>query len=149
MMRKNVNKEGFTIVELLMATLATSIMAMAIGSILVFAWMGWARQSESVEMQRDVSMAMRIMAKEIRQATSVTTGTSLSCTKPGSDVVVFSQSGRDLNMQVNADAPMVIVRDVATSFSSEVNGVRSVRVLLALDTGTDNSNVGMVISRRN
>lgn len=60
--------KGFTIVELMMAMLAMAILSLAVGSMLVYGWMGWRRNTESVGMQRDAVLAMNVVAREIRNS---------------------------------------------------------------------------------
>lgn len=44
------------------------IIALAVGSMLVFGWMSWRRSTESVQMQRNAMIATRIIEHGIRNA---------------------------------------------------------------------------------
>ncbi|RLA59006.1 MAG: hypothetical protein DRR04_09615 [Gammaproteobacteria bacterium] len=59
---------GFTIVELMVGMVAFSIMVLAVGSMLVFGWLGWRDTKESVGMQRDAVITMNMIAREIRNS---------------------------------------------------------------------------------
>ena len=59
---------GFTIIELMVSMLAFAILALATGSMLYFGWMGWKRNTESVSLQRDAMVAMRIVEHRLRNA---------------------------------------------------------------------------------
>lgn len=148
-------KSGFGMLELMLAMVATSIMALMVGSMLVYGWQGWKRNLDSVNMQRDVSLAMRVIAKEIRRTPldniDTSNASSLTCVNDAG-TYTFSISGRDLNLQVNGGAPWSLVRDtvVASGFTATKNLVNeSVTVSLDLSTGPDDSNTRMVIVTRN
>jgi len=142
---------GFTLVELMMAMLATAILALTVGSLLVFAWKGWRINNESVNMQRDVSLAMKIMAREIRKASieNITDGNQLTCIN-ATNTVSFTVSDDDLNIQVNSDTAWPIVRDCVDSFSTTADtSTGSVVIRLELATGSDDSEIIATTYSRN
>lgn len=61
-------KQGFSLIELMVAMVAFSVLTLVVGTLIVYSWMGWRDHTESVNMQRDAMIAMRIMAKEIRSS---------------------------------------------------------------------------------
>ena len=63
-----IRRAGFTLIELMMAMLAGAIMALVVGSILVFGYQGWADNNRKVELQRDASLAMEAVGRQLRQA---------------------------------------------------------------------------------
>ena len=65
---KKRNKRGFSLTELMVSLVAFTVMSMAIGSVLVYSWKGWRDYSNAVDMHRDAMVAMRTMAKEIRNS---------------------------------------------------------------------------------
>ena len=67
-MRTKTEKQGFTLVELMVSMIAFTLLALIAGTILVFAWNGWRDSMETMGMQRDAMIAMRIMEKEIRNS---------------------------------------------------------------------------------
>jgi type II secretory pathway pseudopilin PulG len=65
-MKTKKTKQGFTIVELLLAMVAFAIMILAVGLMLIYGWLGWRKSTQSVNMQRDAVLAMQQIAREIR-----------------------------------------------------------------------------------
>lgn len=59
-------KKGFTLPELMFSMLALAILTMTAGVVLVHGWRGWRANNEAVEMQRDISLALRVISREIR-----------------------------------------------------------------------------------
>ncbi len=59
---------GFTLVEILASMLASAVMALTAGSVLVYAYMGWARNRDAVKMQTDASLAMNVLSRDIRES---------------------------------------------------------------------------------
>ncbi len=140
---KHTKKDGFGLIELLIAILATAMLVIAVGNILVFTWRGWRQSSDAVSMQRDASLALRAIAREIRQTPigDITTGTdTLSCGTRS-----FSKSGRVLTYE-----GIALIDGWVTSFvSSEgtVNG--SVDVTLGIGAGADRSTIEATFYTRN
>lgn len=144
------SREGFTIVELMIGMLAAAIFALAVGSVLFYAWLGWKRNTVSLEMQRDTTLAMRVIAKEIRRTPlqDISPGSSLTCVNTNGTVSITVNSG-DLQMQVNSDPAFALVRDHVVSFATSTSANGAVRVQLVLNTGTDDSTSSMVVYSRN
>lgn len=143
-------KAGFTIIELMAAMVATAIFAMAVGAVLFYVWTGWRRNTVSVQMQRDTTLAMQVIAREIRRTPleDIAPGTSLTCVN-GTGKVAIMQNNGNLNMQVNADPAFTLVRDHVVSFTTSTNANGAVRVALSLYTGSDASKCSMVVYSRN
>ena len=135
-------KSGFTIMELLVAMMATAILALIVGLMLVYGWQGWHQNTASVEMQRDATLAMQVIAKEIRRTpmAGITPGTNLVC-RIASETVTISKNGGDLLMTRDTGTPMTLVRGVVTYFNTSTNAIGSVQVDLNLDTGIDKSSI--------
>jgi len=55
-------------VELMLGMLSLAIVALAVGAMLINGWRGWVRDNQSVQMQRNAQLAMRIIEKGIRNA---------------------------------------------------------------------------------
>ncbi len=144
---------GFTIIELMVSTIAFAVMVLAVGSMLVFGYTAWTRGNSSVEMQRDVSLAMRVIAKEIRMANIDDVITSvpseLTCSTPdGSRSTTFTKNGGSLDASGSVD--MQLIRDGVGLFAvnkNPTNGV--VSVIIAVNVGTDRTVETMQIVTRN
>ena len=65
---KRRNTAGFTLVELMTGMVGMVIIALAVGSMLVFGWRAWRRTAESIQMQRNSMVALRILERRIRNA---------------------------------------------------------------------------------
>ena len=151
MKRSRKTSRGFSIVELLMGMLASSILALAIGSVMVYVWTGWVRNSASVEMQRDSTLAMRTIAREIRRTPvqNIDDGVSLTCLNTNG-TFVFTESGRNLIRQQGGSS-IILARGILIpgSFDSKVNPDESVTVNMTLNTGADISKNTMTVYTRN
>lgn len=148
---KMTSNRGFTIIELLVGMLAVGMLSLIIGSMLIFAWKSWHMNNNSVELQRDTSLAMRVIAREIRRTPieKITVGSALTCINTNG-TYTFSQSGGDLNLQVGSDPAWPLVRDYVSSFNTtKTNALGVVSVTLNLSTGSDDSQNRMIIYSRN
>ena len=146
--------DGFTIMELLMAALAFSIMMLVVASMLVYAWQGWKRNTEIVNMQRNATIALMMISKEIRNATydEITAGSGISFAGSGES---FSASG---NRIVSNDGTVVVDAGlVSGSFitrklqQANAAGVfkQWVEVNFTLETTTANEPYTVEVSPRN
>lgn len=142
--------DGFSIVELMVAMLATSILALAVGSMLVFGWISWKRNNDSVNMQRDASLAFSMMAKEIRMSniSDVTVGSSLECSNDHG-TIGFVRNGGHLDMLVDGVFRMRLVRDRVAFFNTAKTTGGLVSITLNVDAGTDLNDNTLEIATRN
>lgn len=149
----NISRCGFQLIELMVAMVAVGIFAIAVGSLLVFTWRSWHNNMDSVQMQRDTTIAMRVLEREIRRTpiNGFTPGAStLTCyNKYTTNTVVFSKSGDRLNMQVNSDPSVALIDEYVQSFATSTNASGAVTVKLGLSTGSDSSASSMVVYSRN
>jgi prepilin-type N-terminal cleavage/methylation domain-containing protein len=144
-------QSGFSLVELMLAMVATAILSLAVGIMLVYAFRGWRQNTESVQMQRNATLAMRVMAREIRRTPveNISAGSSsLICTN-ASGTVFIRQQGGDLSLQVDTERPFILVNDIVATFKTGSRPDGSVAVRLDLATGSDISTNSMVIYSRN
>ena len=150
-MNTNETKSGFTLIELMMTAVAFSILALATGSMLVFGWQGWTRINASVDMQRDASLAMRVMAREVRKSSvaNITVGSSLGCVDPSGSNVTFTVSNGNLEMAVGGTFFMNLVRGQAVSLSSSITNSTGVAITLNLLAGDDVGSIDSVVYVRN
>ncbi len=77
---------GFTVVEMLVSMLAFSILVLSIGLMLVYSWRGWRYSNESITMQRDASLAFKVITREIR-------GSSITNMTFSADQIGFTAAG--------------------------------------------------------
>ena len=123
-MRTKTEKQGFTLVELMVSMIAFTLLALIAGTILVFAWNGWRDSIETVGMQRDAMIAMRIMEKEIRnsninEVSGDSTGLSCANGTTRTNAFRFSAASIPYNSGVLLDswsAPTIGTNTVTVSF---------------------------------
>ena len=137
-------------VELMLTMTAASIMAITIGSVLYFVWVSWRSNNESVEMQRDATLAMHAIVREIRRTPvdGITTGSSLVCVNTNG-TYTFVQSGDNLDIQYESGESFTLVRGIVSSFNTVSTNHRAVVVSLELNTQSDNSSIKNTIYSRN
>lgn len=149
---------GFTLVELMVGMLAASVLAITIGSMLFYAYMGWRATRAVSEMERDGSLAMHTMSRVIR-------GAALRDIKfksfPYDKVVIsnvnnsveqsFYSSGSSL-IYTNRPDGMTLVQDLVTGFVCvQGSSTNQVKVELYLFEPTAKASMVMtkVITLRN
>jgi len=152
--RTKQSKCGFTLVELMVAALAFSILSLAVGSMLVYGWQGWKRNNDLVAMQRDASLAMMMISKEIRNAQydEIVEGAGISFNGSGAS---FTESGNSI---VHSDGMRVVngwlVPGTFITRRSEVVGTgyetnQWVEVGFDLATTTETKSYTIKVSPRN
>lgn len=150
-MSTHTKSTGFTVIELMIGMLAMAVMALTVGSMLYFGWLGWRRSNEIVNMQRDASLALRVMAKEIRMSSidDIIEGNPLVC-ENANGTATFTGSGG--NLDVSGSISMRLVRGWVGSFNTvkQTDGTNSwIEITLNLNTETDQNNNALKISPRN
>ena len=148
MRRFSQNKKGWTLIELMISMVSASIFMLVVGSLLFFGWSGWLQNSASVEMQRDISLAMQVMTREIRCAESIATSAdTLECVTT-SNSMRFVRNGRNLDWMKDGVFQMHLARGGVDRFASvESNGCVSVE--LRVSTDHDRCEVKQQIYSRN
>lgn len=77
-MKRPEHNAGFTMVELLVALVAASILAITTGITLVYGHSGWHRNNAAMELQRDATLAMYRLSRAVRGASAADVTTSAS-----------------------------------------------------------------------
>ena len=137
---------GFTLVELLMASVAAAVLVVTMGIMLVYGFTTWHRNTRSIDMHRDATLAMRTLDRALRQATAL--GVDLS--QPDRIVVSnqvapvlhsFYQQGKDLVYNPNLNnggIPVTLVQGrVTPSGFTHSNMAQGVTIRLQLQEGTE------------
>ena len=134
---KSEQRSGFTLVELMLAVVLVSILASAIGSLLVFENRALIRNTRMLELQRDASLAMNVIANGIHSAkigvgdVSFVNGTTLYFEDNLTEGVQWDQAKGEL---ISLPSKMVLVRSDwnIVNFSSERHNNGTWRVVLQL-----------------
>lgn len=67
-MKRDAKKQGFTLVEMMVAIIAGAVLALTVGIILVSAYVSWVHNTDSVKMQNDASLAFMVIGREVRES---------------------------------------------------------------------------------
>ncbi len=143
------NRSGFTLVELMMAIMSASLLALVVGTMLVSGFTSWRYNNNAVNMQRDASLAMETIGWQIRQ--SVRGDISV----PGAGVLDFSGSNItnvswEGNQLLLNPGSFPLVRDWVLNFEPTILPDLSVRVILQLfdpETGNQTTTSGTYLPR--
>jgi type II secretory pathway pseudopilin PulG len=65
-------RAGFTLLELLVATLSSSILGIAVASVLVYAHMAWEANGDAVRAQQEGTLAIDMLNRSLRRADAAT-----------------------------------------------------------------------------
>lgn len=68
------NQNGFTVVELMIAMVGASILALIVATILFMAYRSWSTDNNYARLRRDAAFAVQLMAKEIRSSSPTING---------------------------------------------------------------------------
>jgi prepilin-type N-terminal cleavage/methylation domain-containing protein len=137
---KRKNTAGFTLMELMVGMLAMAIMALTVGSLLVYGWKSWRSTSESIQMQRNAMVSMRILEHRIRNASMA------DISGFGTQTFTFS-ADPDFSSAELSDGPFVTVK----SFTATTNSLGGVEVSFTLATtgGADEDTYSVTVYPRN
>ena len=135
---------GFTIIELMVSMIAFSILALAVGSMLFYGWLGWRRNTESVALQRDAMVAMRVVEHRIRNASL--NGSSPLAVSWNASQLTFASDDDFSSSEVALGFGVVL-----DSFSVQSDGIGGVNIGFSLSSasGTDQNSYEMTIYPRN
>lgn len=61
-------RHGFTLIEIIVALVSASVLALTAGLMIYYAFLAWTRVSDTVEVQRDASLASYMICRRIRGA---------------------------------------------------------------------------------
>jgi prepilin-type N-terminal cleavage/methylation domain-containing protein len=94
---------GFTLVEVLVAIVAASILVLTGGAMLYFSYLGWQRDTNAVDMQQDGSAAMLAITRYVRAAQpgGLTAGGGVLTITTSNATVRISKSGSQLIFDPN------------------------------------------------
>ena len=144
---------GFTLVEVLAAMTAGSILVLCVGIMLYYGYQGWNRNSTSVDMQADGAAVMRTVDRYVRpaHAADITVASGSLSIQTTNGTVRVSKSGRNLvfdpNIAVSGNE-LNMIRGRVTSFTPSWQTNR-VTITLVLDDGEENVSLTSAVTFRN
>ena len=149
-------RAGFSLVELMVAALAGSVLAITAGTLLVMAFGAWQRNHTAVNLQRDCTAAMDMMRRAVRNTTlslvTVATTNELRILQvAGGPAVRFYRNGQQLvydpNTTVNGDQITLVTAGLQGFRARQVDN--GVDLLLVVDDGQSQLAVDAVAAHRN
>jgi prepilin-type N-terminal cleavage/methylation domain-containing protein len=150
------NKQGFTLLELLIAAVAFSIFTLSVGLMLVHGWRSWYAGNEAVNMQRDATLAQTVIRREVRCSAINDISVSedridfaASGVRTGSGEESIYLSGNDL-IHSGPDGDFTLVRGMITGFSASIQD-KGVNIVLTFQasSGGDSSSQTFTAYARN
>jgi prepilin-type N-terminal cleavage/methylation domain-containing protein len=152
-------KSGFSLIELMVAAMAFGILAVAVGTTLYFGWLGWRINSESVEMQRNASLVMRLIEKAVQHsepddlpnAKGSILSLSANTRRNNGESEAFEISENDLVYKENGTVTMTLVRGFLSSFTITPILDESLYIELVQSSteGRETHTSTMIVSTRN
>ena len=65
------NRKGFTILEVFIATLATAILGVTLGNVFIVGFRAWDGEYNRASLKRELSQSLELIAKSLRQAKNI------------------------------------------------------------------------------
>ena len=145
-MNEAFRKRGFTLIELQIGMLASGLLVLSVGLILMYGWISWRESNSIVNMQRDSSLALRALANEIRSSNiaDITAGNPLVCVNANGTTRFAGTGGK---LVASGYLNMDLVRDGLTSFSSVISNDMVVLSLSLTAGGIVNDSVLEIMPR--
>ncbi len=124
-MTKRLKKKGFTLVEMMVAMLAGVVLALTAGSMLVFGYTAWIDHTNSIKMQNDASLSMRVIGREIRESSVgdisyTANGLAFSTNAVRTNATSIVVLGNQLIFQPSG---FILSEDWVNSFNAQTNGL--------------------------
>ncbi len=106
-MKRCTAQHGFSLVELMVALVSGSILAVTAGSMMYYTYLGWQRSNRAVGIQRDAAMAAELLSHSLRRTAAVNvtvTSATITIVRPVA-TERFSVSGQDLVYDPDTSTP--------------------------------------------
>jgi len=145
-------KNGFTVVEIMVALVIGSVIMMVAGTLLYQSYVHWADNVVDVDLQRDATFAMDLMARAVRQSTSsqvtvagggeaLTAGITSFVLNGDGDTIIYTPDTTDPN-------PINLATDRVNTLSFTLNA-DTVDIQFVLQDGARSMTVNSEIAFRN
>jgi prepilin-type N-terminal cleavage/methylation domain-containing protein len=139
--------KGFTMIELIMAMLVSSILVLTAGIMLYYGWQGWSRNSIKMALQADAIYAMDILDRTIRplkNADLSIDGTGAELWKSGSRFLYLS--GGNIRRVSGANDDIIIKNAASLSFTA--GNPIAINATLQDQGGTDSVTLNFAVGGR-
>jgi Tfp pilus assembly protein PilW len=126
--KHHTGKNGFSLVELMLATVCAAILFLTVALILFTTYRSWRTNNEYVRLRRDAALAVRMMSRDIRPAAlgDVTDGQNIltiGTNAVRTDVASYQRNGTNgiltLYIDGTEQGPVAILRDFSSSKTNE------------------------------
>jgi Tfp pilus assembly protein PilW len=152
-MKRHAQELGFSLVELMVALLSGSVLALTAGSMMYYTYLGWERSNRAVGIQRDAAMASELLSHSLRRtaAVNVTVSASTITIVRSSVTEQFSVNGQNLVYDPDTATP----GDEETIISGRVASfvptgyTEGLSFVLVLTDGTESTRIDKVVTYRN
>jgi prepilin-type N-terminal cleavage/methylation domain-containing protein len=142
---------GFTIIELMVAMVIGSILAITAGSMLYYIFLTWHRNTDEVELQRDATIAMNMISRAIRAATAN------DIQAASQSLVIKNKTFYNTNSSLWYDPDTTIANNEIEIINNKVNSIsfinnapeHSIGIDIELQDGVKSTAVSSTISYRN
>lgn len=136
MKTKTKSEKGFTLIELMVAIVASAIVVLATGIVIVIGQTSWNQTWKKVNLQRDASYAMLRMSQSIKAATSAEKspdGRVLYIPTQSNPNITFSYVADTNNLQCQVGGqPQTIINGEVKDLQFNVVGNNTVTIDLSL-----------------
>ena len=152
-MPREVSKSGFTLVELLIAIVASAIIALTAGTMIFFFFKAWRVENAAVEVQRDGTVTTEFLARKLRAASldNILISSQQIDILGTSGTNRFYVSENDFLFDPNPAAAgdeIVLVSGQLTSFTPAKNS-QNISYQLVIDNGDEVTDIRSTIKPRN
>ena len=150
------SKQGYSLVELLAAALAASVLALTAGTMLFHAYDAWDENHDAVNVHRDGRHAMDMMTRAVRAASAeriiaAVNNDLMIANEAGTSSVRFRRDGQDLiydpDTEVDGD-DITLVADGISRFNVSASAT-AVTVRVDLDREGETMRLDSVMAFRN
>jgi prepilin-type N-terminal cleavage/methylation domain-containing protein len=125
MKTKTKSRKGFTLIELMVAIVASAVVVLATGIVIVIGQTSWNQTWKKVNLQRDASYAMLIMSQSIKAATSAETednNTILTLERGEDPNIIFYYATDNLQYQIVGGQSQTIINGKVENLQFDVAG---------------------------
>lgn len=136
-------EKGFTLVELIIALIISTMIVLAVGGIIVSTFSFWQKGEEQINLQRDISYAALVMEKNIREGISfnIPSNTELDINQASGTGTVTASFWLDIpnnNLMADLGAGGYILVNNVQDLSFTVSSTSSPAVNITLTLNKDN-----------